>query len=151
MADNSYCLDCHRLTAAAAHSVLGTSVVNVRVKNLRPAIEDLRKWMAIEGNVYVGRRGVILLPDPVTGKRARFPPESSPYANPFKTGKDGNLAEVLKKYKSFLDESGFDKAEVEEELAGKRLGCWCAPAPCHADILAIWLAEVDDILCSGCR
>jgi hypothetical protein len=151
MADDSYCLDCHRLAAAAAHSALGTSAANVRVKNLRPAVDNLREWMAAEGNVYVGRRGVILLPDPITGKRARFPPESSPYANPFKVGRDGDLAEVLKKYKAHLAESGFDRAEVEEELAGKQLGCWCAPAPCHADVLAIWLAGIDDILCSGCR
>lgn len=30
------------------------------------------------------------------------------------------------------------------ELRGKRLGCWCAPDPCHADILAR-LADGEDI------
>ena len=24
-------------------------------------------------------------------------------------------------------------------LRGKRLGCWCAPAPCHCDIIAAYL------------
>ncbi|WNZ62248.1 DUF4326 domain-containing protein [Myxococcus sp. MxC21-1] len=24
-------------------------------------------------------------------------------------------------------------------LRGKRLGCWCKPGPCHADILAEWV------------
>ncbi|MCY1037163.1 DUF4326 domain-containing protein [Corallococcus sp. BB11-1] len=24
-------------------------------------------------------------------------------------------------------------------LRGKRLGCWCKPGPCHADVLVAWL------------
>jgi hypothetical protein len=27
------------------------------------------------------------------------------------------------------------------ELRGKRLGCWCKPAPCHGDVLIRLLAE----------
>jgi hypothetical protein len=27
-------------------------------------------------------------------------------------------------------------AQIKKELRGKILGCWCAPLPCHADILA---------------
>ncbi len=29
-------------------------------------------------------------------------------------------------------------------LRGKRLGCWCKPGPCHADVLAAWLDADSD-------
>ena len=29
------------------------------------------------------------------------------------------------------------------ELAGKTLGCWCAPKACHGDVLARLAAELD--------
>jgi|SRR5215217_7358699 len=34
-----------------------------------------------------------------------------------------------------------DAAWREDVLAlrGKRLGCWCKPGPCHADVLVSWL------------
>ncbi|HZI11744.1 MAG TPA: DUF4326 domain-containing protein [Myxococcus sp.] len=24
-------------------------------------------------------------------------------------------------------------------MRGKRLGCWCKPGPCHADVYAAWV------------
>lgn len=30
------------------------------------------------------------------------------------------------------------------ELKGKILGCWCAPKPCHADVLAELAKDADD-------
>jgi hypothetical protein len=35
------------------------------------------------------------------------------------------------------------KAAVKE-LQGKRLGCFCAPAPCHGDVLAVLAAELTE-------
>lgn len=60
----------------------------------------------------------------------------SPYGNPFIIGKDGTREEVIKKFEDWL----LNKADIlyyriREELAGKDLVCWCAPKPCHADIL----------------
>ena len=65
------------------------SVVNVKVGNLRPKHNNLKEWMQEEGNVYIGRKGVVF----IEGKR--FPTESSDFANPYKIGKDGSREQVI--------------------------------------------------------
>lgn len=76
-------------------------------------------------DVYIGR------PHP------RFP-QGSPWANPFRIGRDGARAEVVKKHMDYL----FHQPELLsrlEELRGKRLGCWCRASnqphgpDCHGD------------------
>ena len=57
----------------------------------------------------------------------------SKWGNPFTLGKDGTREEVLEKYSRYLDERS-EKLPYHE-LRGKVLGCWCAPLPCHGDIL----------------
>lgn len=115
------------------------SVVNVKVAHLRPAYENLKEWMADSANnEYVGRAGVVF----VDG--VRFPPRASEFANPFKIGKDGTREEVLEKYSVYMKERlGKQPALLEKlvGLRGKRLGCWCAPEPCHANILLVLIEE----------
>ena len=42
-------------------------------------------------------------------------------------------------------------ARVRDELSGKRLGCFCAPLPCHGDVLAeIANSEHDCLYCCLC-
>lgn len=55
------------------------------------------------------------------------------WGNPFLVGRDGTRAEVIAKYRAYLSESGLIR--YIDELTGKRLACWCAPLPCHADVL----------------
>ena len=55
----------------------------------------------------------------------------SKWGNPFTIGRDGTREEVITKYLHWLPDSGLNPAELE----GKNLVCWCAPLPCHADIL----------------
>jgi hypothetical protein len=120
----------------AAHP---TTVVNVRVAHIRPQFADLRAWCADPHNVYVGRGGVVMLADPVTGMRARYPPKSSPFANPFKVDPDDpdGRAKAIARYEVWV------RAEVAsgrldlEALCGKNLGCWCSPLSCHADVLVV--------------
>lgn len=57
---------------------------------------------------------------------------SSKWANPFSV-KEYGRDEALNKYRQYVMESGLIN-EIEE-LRGKILGCWCAPLPCHGDIL----------------
>lgn len=57
------------------------------------------------------------------------------WGNPFMIGRDGNRAEVIAAYRAWL----LTKPELLArlpELRGKRLGCYCAPLPCHGDVLA---------------
>lgn len=65
----------------------------------------------------------------------------SKWGNPFKIGRDGNRDEVCVMHWNWLVEKlsapdgrkppTFD--EMQNELTGKRLGCYCAPLRCHGD------------------
>jgi hypothetical protein len=59
----------------------------------------------------------------------------SKWGNPFKIGVDGNRDEVIEKYRQMLIHTPNFAAEVRQKLRGKVLGCWCAPKPCHGDVL----------------
>ena len=56
------------------------------------------------------------------------------WANPFKAPRDGTLAEVLVLYEQHVRSKPELLARLHE-LAGLELACWCAPAPCHGDVL----------------
>lgn len=61
------------------------------------------------------------------------------WGNPFVIGRDGDRATVIVLYREHLDAELASGRVTLEELAalhGKRLGCWCAPEPCHGDVLA---------------
>lgn len=123
-------------------------VCDVHVEYIRSCgYKDLQHWMTDDNNVYVARRGVILL------NNVRFPPANSIWANPYKVDKDGTLTEVLQKYWFHLCKLLTENPQLFEELKklkGKRLGCWCVKRThvdskdlnmwvCHAQILAYFV------------
>ena len=59
----------------------------------------------------------------------------SKFGNPFVIGKHGNREQVVAKYKEWI----LSKPELVEmaklRLKGKNLVCYCAPLPCHGDVL----------------
>lgn len=61
----------------------------------------------------------------------------SKWGNPFVIGKDGTREEVIEKYKEWLhsDLNAPQLEEIQRELKGKILGCWCSPEYCHGEIL----------------
>lgn len=59
----------------------------------------------------------------------------SKFGNPFLIGRDGDREEVVYKYRKFMENNPELCEDAKQELAGKDLICWCAPALCHADIL----------------
>lgn len=59
----------------------------------------------------------------------------SKYGNPFVIGRDGDRDAVIDRYRRWLLSQPELIATARHELAGKDLICWCAPAPCHADVL----------------
>ena len=60
----------------------------------------------------------------------------SKWGNPFSIGKDGTREEVISKYKQWIwTQTHLIAAIKNGELHDKILGCWCAPLPCHGDIL----------------
>jgi len=68
---------------------------------------------------------------------------STIFGNPFIIGRDGNREEVIAKYRLWfykkLEDSKFKQAV--ESLRDKVLACWCAPLPCHGDIILEYLNE----------
>lgn len=62
----------------------------------------------------------------------------SKWGNPFKLRSGATLEErhrVISQYMGWVvNQPQLIKAMVKE-LAGKRLGCYCAPLPCHGDML----------------
>lgn len=60
------------------------------------------------------------------------------WGNPFKVGRDGTREQVVERYRQWLWQQvragKVSKADLAA-LHGKRLGCWCAPLACHADVL----------------
>jgi len=59
----------------------------------------------------------------------------SPLANPFRIGVDGDREQVVATYRDYLLARP-DLMALLPDLQGKRLGCWCNPLQCHADIIA---------------
>lgn len=59
----------------------------------------------------------------------------SKFGNPFVIGIHGDRAEVLAQFRRYLLARPDLLAAARDELRGRDLICWCAPAPCHADLL----------------
>ena len=96
-----------------------------------PCVLNIRdtKGRVPPGAVYIGRAN------------PRYRLRSSNWRNPFVIGKDGTREEVIAKYERYLIESGL--INQIGELRGKDLVCWCAPEPCHGDVL-LRLANDDE-------
>ena len=64
------------------------------------------------------------------------------WGNPFQIGRDGTREQVIARYERWIATRPELLAALPE-LAGKTLGCWCAPKACHGDVLARLAAELD--------
>jgi Domain of unknown function (DUF4326) len=58
----------------------------------------------------------------------------SKWGNPFRIGKDGDRATVIVKHEAWLRDQHYLLRAIGE-LRGEDLVCFCAPAPCHGDLL----------------
>lgn len=66
------------------------------------------------------------------------------WGNPFEMPADGDRDTVIRHYaKHYLPHKPSLLKKIET-LHGKALGCWCAPEPCHGDVLAKVLAGTSD-------
>lgn len=55
------------------------------------------------------------------------------WGNPYLIGQDGTREEVVSKYRSYILNSHL--MDELYQLRDMDLVCWCAPLPCHADVL----------------
>lgn len=63
----------------------------------------------------------------------------SKWGNPYRIGRDGDRATVIAKYAQWL-RGQHHLLRALDELRGRDLICFCAPLPCHGDLLR-WLAN----------
>ncbi len=60
----------------------------------------------------------------------------SKWGNPIVLGKDTDIREeAIMMYRNWVRSKIATKELDISELRGKDLVCWCAPLPCHADVL----------------
>ena len=106
-------------------------VCNVRKESIRPAYKDLHEWMEDPDNVYISRRHAVLLRNE-EGRSLACPGADSIWANPYDDAEG-----PLRLYRRYIRRKIREDPETYnlEVLRGKRLGCWCAPLPCHGDVL----------------
>lgn len=64
----------------------------------------------------------------------RYIGRPDPLGNPFVIGRDGTRAEVIAKYRAWAPQQPHVMAALPH-LVGKDVVCWCAPLPCHGDVL----------------
>jgi hypothetical protein len=72
----------------------------------------------------------------------------SRWGNPFVIGRDGNRAEVIRKYQLWFQQQDMKFYEDLSKLKGKVLVCFCAPLPCHGDVIKEFLDYHD--YCPDC-
>ena len=89
---------------------------------MKTTVTNKRRGNPTPRDVYVGRPG--------------------PWGNPYRLANphdDRQRQAVLAKYRLWLTrqvETGRLPLTRLKTLTGKRLVCWCAPKPCHGDVLA---------------
>ncbi len=93
-----------------------TTVVNLKGHRDDPGYRDV---------VYVGR----------AMHRGGWHLAESPLHCPYRPGPDLTREEMVARYRAHLLAHP-DLLALVPPLRGHRLGCWCAPLPCHADVLA---------------
>jgi len=63
----------------------------------------------------------------------------SPFHNPFHIGRDGDRAEVIQKFVAYWyapEQAHLRRYALDRITENDVLGCWCAPLPCHGEIIA---------------
>mmetsp|Transcript_109741 Transcript_109741/g.194005 ORF Transcript_109741/g.194005 Transcript_109741/m.194005 type:complete len:167 (-) Transcript_109741:59-559(-) len=115
-------------TEAGCHA----KVVNVRKAKLKArGFRDLEHWVSDPSHIYIGRNMTFYVKGAVKSK----------WHNPYsvkKYGSKGAIEMYRQRLLTGVDEKGRKNTLLSElgELAGKELGCWCHPEPCHGDVLA---------------
>jgi hypothetical protein len=93
-----------------------------------PPLDDVRAIL-----VYSRRKGAI----PAPPNDAVYVGRGTPWGNPFRI--DNVMGDtrdvVLSKFRAYAERRAFVEDDWLLPLRGKNLVCWCAPKPCHADVL----------------
>jgi hypothetical protein len=100
---------------ASITTYAGVGIQRVRNGEIMPNVLNKYRDEIPKDAVYIGR--------------------PSPYGNPFSIGEDGTRSEVIEKYRLFVNKNPELQTLIQQNLRGKDLVCFCAPKPCHGDII----------------
>lgn len=106
-----------------------------------PRHSPCRVWVATVAGLFIR----VLVMRVVHCKKEKYDVyigRPSKWGNPYQIGRDGTRKEVINKYKKYLL-GRVDLLTALPELRGKILGCWCAPQPCHGDVLVELVKQMD--------
>ena len=94
------------------------------VINLHLIKTDLNEWAKDPNHVYIGR------------ENRRLPDAASKWGNPITPINQTYQAQYdcVEKFKRLITTEQPEFLDDIEELRGKKLGCWCPPAPCHGTV-----------------
>ncbi|CUG86523.1 Hypothetical protein, putative [Bodo saltans] len=107
-------------------------VISCKVAFLRKQnFENFKEWAAQPGHVYIGRNMTQYIPGAVGSK----------WGNPFTQGSGMTLEERIHAYEAMVRSSPELMAALVELEGATQLGCWCAPNPCHGNVLVRLLRE----------
>ena len=74
--------------------------------------------------------------DPSCPKDAVYVGRPSKWGNPYRIGAHCTREQSIRQYEEYLASAiQLQGHSFLAELRGKDLVCWCAPLPCHADVL----------------
>jgi hypothetical protein len=103
-------------------------------------------------DITIGKARRGQLSDPLPGQA--YVGRPSPLGNPFQLGRAGSRAEVIARYRRWLwarlqEPGSIERRELAQLLGRAQAGrlellCWCAPLPCHAEVIRsalTWLAK----------
>lgn len=68
----------------------------------------------------------------------------SKWGNPYIVNHHGTRDQVIGMYINWLVARPHLIEQAKIELKDKILGCWCAPKPCHGDVLAEFVNKQED-------
>lgn len=117
-----------------------TTLINVKIKNLRPNFSNLKEWTNAPNHVYIGRKGIVFI------EGERFPKNDSQWCNPYKIQGEITREKCLEQYKEYLLNL-LNDPEIKKQflqLYGKVLGCWCSPEQCHGNIIIDILNQLNE-------
>ena len=86
-------------------------------------------------DVYVGRGRC-----PQSGELGQWGNPFSHRSSKYQVIRVATIEEAIERYRSWLwSEIAAERIDLEQlaALDGKTLGCWCAPNPCHGEVLAL--------------
>ena len=73
---------------------------------------------------------------------------TSRWGNPYKISNTLSRAQAISLYKQYIIGEILEGNIARDDILamrGKRLGCWCAPLPCHGDVLVQLLESTDHL------